>query len=160
MVEAGWHAGLTGGDQPAEQVKAGQAEVGKPQVCGQAWGSRLPRLGLYPPPPLTPLIAHTQFHLLRAVLGPMTLWGAAPIPRLKVIGLKETEGSRGRHGRNRMGQFSLSLHQGSLHSSLLQEASRTAPGVKDPFSELRLSIPPGSSNQALGSVICPSFTGI
>lgn len=96
MVEAGWHVGLAGGDQPAEQVKAGQAEVGKPQVCSEVWGSRLPMLGLYSSPPLTPLIALTQFHLLRAVLGPMTLRGAGPIPRLQVTGLKEAEGSPGK----------------------------------------------------------------
>lgn len=59
-----------------------------------------------------------------------------------------------------MGRLSLSLHKGSLHSSLLQEALQTAPGVKGLFSKLRLSIPPGSSNQALGSVICLSLTGI
>lgn len=96
MVEAGWHVGLAEGDQPAEQMKAGQAEVGKPQVCGEVWGSRLLMLGLYSSPPLTPLIAHTQFHLLRAVLGPMTLRGASPIPRLQVTGLKEAEGSQGK----------------------------------------------------------------
>lgn len=58
-----------------------------------------------------------------------------------------------------MGQLGLSIHQGPLHSSLLQEASLTAPGLRS----LLKTVAEHTAwvrQSAIGPMICPSLTGI